>query len=650
MCGIFGVVNTGNSISLDAAKKIFVCLMKSSETRGKDASGFLLATSGKLITIKSKMRGKYLLENKQFKDVFKDSLVKDGQPFLLAGHTRMVTHGDTRNMENNQPCYSGDKFLIFHNGVITNWLEIASDINLLDPSFLSDTQVLAKVLDSNDISFVRKKSFLQDIFDKTKGANNFVVIDRQTGGIFFYSSNGSLYVAYDESTKSFIYASEQNIIRKIKGSKTIGLVKQIPKRVVLDLDDVCGLVSQNDKSYSLGVLPSSENIILNAGSNESSIINFKLGADTQDDIDILLSSIDRQKISNVKRCAICILPATFPGIEFDKENVCSICRSFSRIAEHGNLALERELLNVGGKVLVPISGGRDSCYALHYIVKELGLEAIAYTYDWGFVSNSARENISKLCGDLGVEHILVAADISKKRLNVKKNLIAWLSKPSIGMIPLLMAGDKQFLTLGERIRLENNLGISVFAMNKFEKTFFKSVYAGTSFSVDSKRVHSLSLLNKIKLLRFYCIKFISNHKYLNSSLIDSMIGYFSFYFVKANYIQLFDYIVWDEQRIMKVLTEDYGWKTDGGTASWRSGDSTSNFYNYLYLKYGGFTENDTFRSNQIRYGVITRSEALIRIESENEIQVEGIIDYLSSLGVDLKHVNKALSGWGMFSA
>ena len=43
--------------------------------------------------------------------------------------------------------------------------------------------------------------------------------------------------------------------------------------------------------------------------------------------------------------------------------------------------------------IVPLSGGRDSSYALHLIVKELKMKPITYTYDWGMTSDIGRRNI-----------------------------------------------------------------------------------------------------------------------------------------------------------------------------------------------------------------------------------------------------------------
>ena len=57
-------------------------------------------------------------------------------------------------------------------------------------------------------------------------------------------------------------------------------------------------------------------------------------------------------------------------------------------------------------VLVPFSGGRDSTYVLHVVKEELGLNPVAFTYDWGMVTDLARRNIARICGKLGIENII----------------------------------------------------------------------------------------------------------------------------------------------------------------------------------------------------------------------------------------------------
>ena len=93
----------------------------------------------------------------------------------------------------------------------------------------------------------------------------------------------------------------------------------------------------------------------------------------------------------------------------------------------------------GNDCIVPFSGGRDSCYGLHLVVNELKMKPVTYTYDWGMVTDLGRRNISRMCAELGVENIIVADDIQKKRDNIRKNLKAWLKRPDLGMINIHLA-------------------------------------------------------------------------------------------------------------------------------------------------------------------------------------------------------------------
>ena len=88
-------------------------------------------------------------------------------------------------------------------------------------------------------------------------------------------------------------------------------------------------------------------------------------------------------------------------------------------------------------------------------------------------------------------------------------------------------------------------------------------------------------------------------------------------------------------RIDALLGERYGWETAADTGTtWRIGDGTAAFYNYIYHTVAGFTENDTFRSNQVRDGILTRDEALARLARENAPRYDSIKEYTETIGVD----------------
>ena len=69
------------------------------------------------------------------------------------------------------------------------------------------------------------------------------------------------------------------------------------------------------------------------------------------------------------------------------------------------------------------------------------------------------------------------------------------------------------------------------------------------------------------------------------------------------------------------------------------------FYNYLYYKYAGFTENDFFRSNQIREGILDRQVALNMVHIENQPREKRIKEYLSYIDLEFEYVEENLKNF-----
>ena len=57
----------------------------------------------------------------------------------------------------------------------------------------------------------------------------------------------------------------------------------------------------------------------------------------------------------------------------------------------------------------------------------------------------------------------------------------------------------------------------------------------------------------------------------------------------------------------------------------------------------GFSENDTFRSNQIREGMISRDEALEMIYMENQPRYNSLKWYLEIIGLDFESTIKKIN-------
>lgn len=338
-----------------------------------------------------------------------------------------------------------------------------------------------------------------------------------------------------------------------------------------------------------------------------------------------------------------------PFIRFDENGVCNYCHHYKirnkpKPVEELFRLVEPYRRKNEPDCIVPFSGGRDSSYSLHLIVKELGMNPVAYTYDWGMVTDLARRNISAMCARLGVEHIIVAADISQKRKNIAMNLRAWLKAPHLGMVSIFTAGDKHFFRHIETVKKQTGIQLNLWGINPLEVTHFKAGFLGVKPDFEEERVYYHGIR---KQLRYHALRFkamMQSPGYFNSSLWDTLSGeYYRSFTEKKDYFHVFDYWQWDEETIDNVL-RIYDWEKAIDTqTTWRIGDGTAAFYNYIYYTVAGFTENDTFRSNQIREGQITREKALEIVENENRPRYPNIKWYLDTLGMEFSPVIQVIN-------
>ncbi|MGC9385261.1 MAG: hypothetical protein ACP5D6_11735, partial [Kosmotogaceae bacterium] len=354
----------------------------------------------------------------------------------------------------------------------------------------------------------------------------------------------------------------------------------------------------------------------------------------------------KEKVDQLQRCTRCVLPETFPFIEFDENGVCNFCHHYEKKNLLGMDALQDLLDNnkdPDGKVkcVVSFSGGRDSSYGLHLVKKVFGLDVVAFTYDWGVATDMAHRNQKRMCETLGVEQIVIKADLDRKKENIKANLQAWLKKPDLGTIPVLTSVGQQFFYHANQIGKKLGRDLIVLCATPLEHTFFKAGFSGIkpSFARSNNQVS-----DKVKLALNYFKKYIQNPAYINRSLVDTIGGYLSFYIIPHNYLRLFNYLEWKESEVNKTLIEEYGWETSDETPStWRIDDGTVPLSDYMYYLMSGLTINDTFRSNQIREGRITREEGFELIQKENLPRFHAIQWYCDKIGVDFESTIRTIN-------
>jgi len=117
-------------------------------------------------------------------------------------------------------------------------------------------------------------------------------------------------------------------------------------------------------------------------------------------------------MKDLKRCSRCVLPETHETIIFDEAGVCNICRQqeFKQKAIDWGVKkreLDQLIASYRGKAdydcIVPFSGGKDSTWTLHYLVKEYGLKPLVVRFDHGFLRPNVIENPLRTARALGVD-------------------------------------------------------------------------------------------------------------------------------------------------------------------------------------------------------------------------------------------------------
>lgn len=673
MCGIFGVIYGENSSFTPISTKLVINeLFKLSESRGREASGMALLSDNTIFVGKYALPASEMIRRKEYKRIFKEILPENSAsgnekaryPISIIGHSRLVTNGGQQIHDNNQPVISSGMVGI-HNGIVTNVDDLWAKLPLLERKYQVDTEVLLSLIRK----FYHEEGSLllgvQKTFRLIEGATSIAAYFDDLNNILLATNNGSIYLCSNKAGNAYIFASENYILQTLTRRRWLShLLGHFEIRHVepgtgclinlenLSLDEFS--LTSNGRKDDLPIKPLGlqKRIIDISPKEEIEAMPTKLPGEGPY---ILLPSFvdeyppNREVVSRLRRCTKCVLPETMPFIEFDEEDVCNYCRNYKKIEPLGLDALMEVIdpyrkQNGKPECLVTFSGGRDSSYGVHFAKNVLKMNPITYTYDWGMVTDLARRNQMRICGKLGLEHILVSADIATKRKNIHKNVLAWLKKPDLGTVPLFMAGDKQFFYYANKVSKHTGCKIVILCENLLETTRFKSGFCGIAPDHGSRDTYTLAFFDKIKMAMYYGKQYLTNTAYANSSILDTISAYCSYYFIPHNYLNIFQYIKWNEEEINTTLINEYNWETaTDTTTTWRIGDGTASFYNYIYYTMAGFTENDTFRSNQIREGMLTREKAMQLVERENEPRYESIQWYCDIIGVDFEETIKTIN-------
>lgn len=675
MCGIFGAVyGRDQRLSAGFAARVVRALLKSSESRGNEAAGLLLHTGSSIELVKQAGSVAEFLANPRFQTLLAEAetafaRVQAGEPGAIVatlGHSRMVTNGFQSDNDNNQPVVVEGAVGI-HNGIIVNDEALWQAHPELTRHFSVDTEVLLQLARAHTRQAGDPALGLRRTFDEIYGSASTAIFFDDLLKLVLATNTGSLFTLSNAERSFFAFASERYIVQSLLTGEGLERelgpfeLKQVKARTGLLVD----LATRAQTPFELG--PGAKPPVAAPAAPALPVADARreprhapqapsphaapahAGAHAHNG---RLAIIDRShNRRNLRRCTRCILPASYPFMEFDAEGVCNYCRRWKRIAVKGEEALRAAVEPYRSKdgspdVIVAFSGGRDSSYGLHYVKKVLGMNPVAFTFDWGMVTDLARRNQARICGSLGVEHILRSADLTTKRRYVRKNVEAWLKRPELGMVTLFTAGDKEFYHYARQLRRETGIKLVIFCTgNMIEDTPYKTGLCGIREDDHGMTLTGLSFRNEMALLWYYMRNYLANPAYFNSSLWDTLKAYWYTFVVKDDFLYLFHYLPWREEEIVGTIRREYDWEiaTDTST-TWRIGDGTAPFYNYIYDTIAGFSEDEVMLSNMIREGHLERDEALRRAAEYSRPRFPSLREYAQMVGFNCEEALRVING------
>lgn len=358
----------------------------------------------------------------------------------------------------------------------------------------------------------------------------------------------------------------------------------------------------------------------------------------------------------MKRCTRCVLPEGYPGIEFNEEGVCNYCLAHEPWIYKGKEELDKFLEPLRNRsprydCIIGISGGRDSSYALWYLVKICNLRVLAYNSDNQFTAEGAKINVKKMTDMLDVE--LVAEDNDLLKRCVKTNVSSWLRRPSPAMIPMICCGCRlgAFRGILECAR-RNEIPLVVLCIETPLETgqLKRALLAADTLGVGGRKPKSLAfgLLQEVVKNPFYLSNPINTFIYVTEYLHFFHFARLQrlFYPNQRAMLDLYRYIEWNEDKILTTLKTELDWKRDADSASsWRFDCKISSLKNYLLRELTGATEKDDGLSAMIREKMITREEALERLGIESVIPQELIAELLDEIGLGNAEIMNHSSNW-----
>jgi N-acetyl sugar amidotransferase len=333
----------------------------------------------------------------------------------------------------------------------------------------------------------------------------------------------------------------------------------------------------------------------------------------------------------LRYCTRCCMPETQEGIKFDEMGICQACQSSEQKIHIDWTVRERELRRILDEAkekagsnydcIVPISGGKDSTFQLHVLVKIYGMKPLAVTFSHNWFSETGWYNLQNALEKFNVDHMMFTPNRDLVNRLARRSLetigdACWHCHAGVGAFPLQVAARFKIplLIWGESIAESSGRASYEAPVRKFDREYFTKVSAK-------------------KLPREMVTDSISERDVAPFEVPSveecEAVGVFG--------IHLGDYIFWDDERQTEFVRDTYGWREteiEGSYKRYKSAEcimpGVHDFTNYLKRGYG----RGTFHASvDVRNGLLSREEGFELASETDSIRPEALDYFLEITGM-----------------
>lgn len=357
-------------------------------------------------------------------------------------------------------------------------------------------------------------------------------------------------------------------------------------------------------------------------------------------------------MAELRKCGNCLLPETYETLVIEEDgqscNMCSTSKfkSLNIDWEKRKKMLDKVIEKYRGKYeydcIIPFSGGKDSTYTLHYLMKEYKIKPLVVRFNHGFMRPDHEKNVTTVLKKLGADFISFTPNwtVVKKLMweaFTRKTDFCWHCHTGIYSYPLqialkfnvpLVLWGEPLAELSAYYTYEDDV-IEWEDEEKFNMVRNLGITADDMWGMINKKDDPIDKRD------------LSPYTYPDLAELRKM-DYYS--------VCLGSFIPWDYKKQTKFIQEELGWKgfqLEGVPNSvnqefakiecWMQG--TRDYIKYLKRGYGRVTQLTNF---EIRNGRMTKEEAQKWIDEYEGRKPQSLEVFLEYMGITEKEFNETV--------